>query len=144
MKQVRLGRSVKIDPHDVQIRIDQARRFLMAGHKVQFVQRFRGREIAHKELGLDHLKQCATQLGDIAKVEQTPRWFGKEASIIVAPDKVKVEAVKRKREKEKAEKARALGKTEAQLQAEEEARIKAEEATIAAADEGDDDQEEAG
>jgi translation initiation factor IF-3 len=142
MKQVRLGRSVKIDPHDVQIRIDQARRFLMAGHKVQFVQRFRGREIAHREIGLDHLKECATQLGDIAKVEQTPRWFGKEASIILAPDKVKVEAVKRKVEKEKAEKAKLQGKTEAQLAAEEEARIKAEEAKIAAADEGEDEGDE--
>ena len=132
MKQIRMGRSVKIDPHDVQIRINQARRFLMAGHKVQFVQRFRGREIAHRELGLEHLKQCVDQLSDIAKVEQSPRWMGKEASIILSPDKVKVEAVKRKLEKEKAEKAKATGKTEAQLAAEEEARIKAEEARIAA------------
>jgi len=132
MKQIRLGRSVKIDPHDVQIRIDQARRFIMAGHKVHVVQRFRGREIAHRELGLDHLKRVATQLADIAKVEQMPRWMGKEASIIVAPDKPKVEAIKRKIEKEKAAKAKATGKTEAQIAAEEEARIKAEEARIAA------------
>ncbi|MBX3377001.1 MAG: translation initiation factor IF-3 [Phycisphaeraceae bacterium] len=139
MKQIRLGRSVKIDPHDVQIRIDQARRFLMAGHKVHIVQRFRGREIAHRELGLEHLKECVTKLSDICKVEQTPRWMGKEASIIIAPDKVKVEAVKRRIEKEKAEKAKAEGKTEAQIAAEEEARIKAEEAKIAAAEaEGDD------
>src|SRR5262245_1499655 len=132
MKQIRMGRSVKIDPHDVQIRIDQARRFIMAGHKVHIVQRFRGREIAHRELGLEHLKQCVDQLGDVAKVEQSPRWMGKEASIILAPDKVKVEAIKRKVEKEKAAKAKAQGKTEAQLAAEEEARIKAEEAKIAA------------
>lgn len=134
MKQIRLGRSVKIDPHDVQIRIDQARRFLMAGHKVHFTQRFRGREIAHRELGLEHLKECVDKLADICKVEQSPRWFGKEASIILAPDKVKVEALKRKLEKEKAERAKAEGKTEAQIAAEEEARIKAEEAKIAAAD----------
>lgn len=101
MKQVRLGRSVKIDPHDVQIRIDQARRFLLAGHKVQFIQRFRGREIAHRELGMEHLRECVTKLADVSKVEQTPRWFGKEASIILAPDKVKIEAIKRKAEKEK-------------------------------------------
>lgn len=102
MKQVRLGRSVKIDPHDVQIRIDQARRFLLAGHKVQFVQRFRGREIAHRELGMEHLRECIAKLADVSKVEQTPRWFGKEASIILAPDKVKIEALKRKAEKDKA------------------------------------------
>jgi translation initiation factor IF-3 len=109
MKQLRLGRSVKIDPHDVQIRIDQARRFLMAGHKVQFVQRFRGREIAHRELGLEHLKECVDKLADISKLEQNPRWFGTEASIILAPDKPKIESVKRKMEKAKAEKAKAEG-----------------------------------
>jgi translation initiation factor IF-3 len=143
MKQIRLGRSVKIDPHDVQIRIDQARRFLMAGHKVHVAQRFRGREIAHRDLGLEHLRQVATQLGDIGKVEQTPRWMGKEASIIIAPDKPKVEALKRKLEKERAERAVKEGKTEAQLQAEEEARIKAEEAKLAAqeAEEGEDEEE---
>ncbi len=105
MKQVRLGRSVKIDPHDVGIRIDQARKFLIAGHKVQFVQRFRGREIAHRELGLEHLKECVEKLADVSKVEQTPRWFGKEASIILAPDKVKIDAYRRKHGKEPGEKA---------------------------------------
>jgi translation initiation factor IF-3 len=142
MKQIRLGRSVKIDPHDVQIRIDQARRFLMAGHKVHIIQRFRGREIAHKEIGLDHLKECVEKLGDICKVEQSPRWMNKEASIILAPDKVKIETVKRRLEKEKAERAKAEGKSEAQIAAEEEARIKAEEARIAAADDGDESESE--
>lgn len=104
MKELRLGRSVKIDPHDVQVRVDQARRFLMAGHKVMFTQRFKGREIAHKEIGLQNLATCRDKLADISRVEQPPRWMMKAASIILAPDKVKVEAVKRKLEKEKAEK----------------------------------------
>jgi translation initiation factor IF-3 len=130
MKEVRLGRSVKIDQHDVQIRIDQSRRFLMAGHKVLVKQKFRGREIAHKDLGLLNLAKVRDQLADISKVEQTPRWMGKEASIILAPDKVKVEAVKRKLAKEKAlregtdEKA-AEKAMEAQLKAEAEAAEKA-------------------
>jgi len=102
MKEVRLGRSVKIDPHDVQIRVEQARKFLMAGHKVQFTQRFKGREMAHKELGLKRLHEIAEALGDIAKVEMAPRWAGRQASIIVAPDRPKVEAIKRKLEAEKA------------------------------------------
>lgn len=104
MKELRLGRSVKIDPHDVQVRVDQARRFLMAGHKVMFTQRFKGREIAHKEIGLQNLATCRDKLADISRVEQAPRWMMKAASIILAPDKVKVEAIKRKLEKEKAEK----------------------------------------
>jgi translation initiation factor IF-3 len=103
MKEIRLGRSVKIDPHDIQVRVDQARRFLMAGHKVMVTQRFKGREIAHKELGLENLASVRDALADISKVEQPPRWMNKQASIILAPDKVKVEAAKRKMEKEKAE-----------------------------------------
>ncbi len=102
MKEVRLGRSVKIDQHDVQIRIDQSRRFLLLGHKVMVTQRFKGREIAHRDLGLDNLREVATQLSDIAKVEQTPRWFGKQASILLAPDKAKIDKFKAQLEKEKA------------------------------------------
>jgi translation initiation factor IF-3 len=104
MKELRLGRSVKIDDHDIKVRVDQARRFLMHGHKVMFTQRFKGREIAHKDLGLRNLADVRDALADIAKVEQTPRWMGKQASIILAPDKAKIDAIKRKLEKEKAEK----------------------------------------
>jgi translation initiation factor IF-3 len=104
MKEVRLGRSIKIGDHDVKIRIDQSRRFLMAGHKVMVTQRFKGREIAHRDLGLQKLRDVADALLDIAKVEQTPRWMGKQASIIMAPDRPKIEAIKRKLEKERAEK----------------------------------------
>lgn len=104
LKEVRLGRSIKIGDHDVKIRVDQSRRFLVEGHKVMVTQRFRGREIAHKDLGLAKLKEVADALADVAKVEQTPRWMGKQASIILAPDRPKVEAYKRKLEKEKAEK----------------------------------------
>lgn len=104
LKEIRLGRSVKIDPHDVQIRVDQTRRFLMAGHKVQITQRFRGREMAHKELGLERLASICDQLSDIAKIEVAPRWMGRQASIIVAPDRQKVEAAKRKMTKEQLEK----------------------------------------
>ncbi|MBS0195759.1 MAG: translation initiation factor IF-3 [Planctomycetes bacterium] len=112
MKEIRLGRSVKIDSHDIQVRVDQSRRFLMHGHKVMVTQRFKGREIAHRELGLENLREVATALADVAKVEQTPRWMGKQASIILAPDKVKVEALKRKIEKEKAAKIAAGLKVE--------------------------------
>jgi len=105
MKEVRLGRSVKIDPHDVQIRVDQSRRFLMAGHKVMITQRFKGREYhANKDLGLQRLRHICDSLADVSKLEQPPRWMGKQASIIVAPDRVKIEAIKRKLAKEKAAK----------------------------------------
>ncbi len=103
MKEIRLGRSVKIDKHDIQVRVDQARRFMMAGHKVMFTQRFKGREIAHRELGLQNLANVRDALADISKVEQPPRWVMKSASIILAPDKPKIDAIKRRLAKEKAE-----------------------------------------
>ncbi len=117
LKEIRLGRSIKIDPHDVKIRVDQARRFLMAGHKVQLTQRFRGREMAHKQLGLERLAQICDDLGDIAKIEMAPRWMGRQASIVLAPDKVKIEAVKRQLEKEgKAHEEEDLEALEAQVE----------------------------
>jgi translation initiation factor IF-3 len=140
MKEVRLGRSVKIDPHDVQIRIDQSRRFLMAGHKVLVTQKFRGREIAHREIGLENLAKVRDQLADISKVEQTPRWMGKQASIILAPDKVKVEAIKRKLAKELA--ARQGISEEAAIKAQEEEAKKALAAAEAAVGPEDDDEDD--
>jgi translation initiation factor IF-3 len=103
LKEVRLGRSVKIDQHDVEIRINQARRFLLEGHKVLITQKFKGREMAHRELGINRLRDIKDRLGDISKCESEPRWMGPQASIILAPDKAKCEAYKR--QQEKAEKA---------------------------------------
>lgn len=115
LKEVRLGRSVKIDPHDVQIRVNQARRFLMQGHKVQITQRFRGREMVHKELGLERLAEIVEQLSDIAKVEMAPRWVMRQASIVLAPDKNKVEAAKRKKAKDDEAEKKADAELDAQI-----------------------------
>jgi translation initiation factor IF-3 len=139
MKELRLGRSVKIDAHDIKVRVDQARRFMMAGHKVMFTQRFKGREIAHKDLGLQNLADVRDALADISKVEQTPRWMGKQASIILAPDKPKIDAVKRKLEKEKAAKIAKGEKVEEEKSIEElEKELDAENARDDDHDEGED------
>ncbi len=140
MKEVRLGRSVKIDPHDVQIRVEQSRRFLMAGHKVMFTQKFRGREIAHRDIGLARLKAISESLADIGKLEQTPRWMGKQASIIIAPDKVKIEALKRKLAKEKAAKE-GITEEAAMKAHEEEARKAMAAAAVGEPDDEDDDED---
>jgi len=103
LKEVRLGRSVKIDPHDVGIRVKQARRFLLEGNKVQITQRFRGREMAHREIGINRLAEIAKTLSEVGKIEAPPRWNGPQAYIIVAPDKVKCEAVKRAEAKARAD-----------------------------------------
>ncbi len=96
MKEVRLGRSMKIDPHDVSIRIDQAHRFLMEGHKVQIVQNFRGRELQHKRLGDARMREIVARLSDVSKVEMAPRLNGRRMSMILSPDKSKIDAILRK------------------------------------------------
>ncbi|HCA38592.1 MAG TPA: translation initiation factor IF-3 [Phycisphaerales bacterium] len=94
MKEVRLGRSMKIDPHDIAIRMDQARKFLMEGHKVQIVQNFRGREMLHKERGNVRMKEVIEHLSDVSKVEMPPRMAGRRMSLILSPDKAKIDRIK--------------------------------------------------
>jgi len=108
MKEVRLGRSIKIDPHDVKIRVEQARKFLLDGHKVQIVQQFRGREMMHQGLGRERLQAVVDQLSDIAKIDSPPRQSGRRMTMVMSPDKPKIESLRRReqREKEEAEKAR--------------------------------------
>ncbi|MCZ6494457.1 MAG: translation initiation factor IF-3 [Planctomycetota bacterium] len=95
LKEVRLGRSMKIDPHDIGIRLDQARRFLIEGHKVQIVQNFRGREMLHRERGHQRMREIMEQLADVAKVEVPPRQLGRRMTMIFAPDRAKIDQLKR-------------------------------------------------
>jgi len=92
-KEVRLGRSMKIDPHDVQIRLNQARKFLLEGHKVLIVQNFRGREMMHKERGNVRMTSIIEQLSDISKVELEPRMAGRRQTMVLAPDKIKIKKI---------------------------------------------------
>ncbi len=96
LKEVRLGRSMKIDPHDIEIRLQQARRFLIDGHKVQIVQNFRGREIYHKERGNKRMREIIEKLSDVAKVEVPPRIVVRRMTMILAPDRAKIEQIKRR------------------------------------------------
>ena len=109
MKEVRLGRSMKIDPHDVEIRIKQARQFLIEGHRVQIVQNFKGRELAHKSRGDVRMADVAERLSDLGKVEVEPRLAGKRMTMIIIPERQKIEAFKRK----EAQEAKAAGRAPA-------------------------------
>ncbi|MHC4832439.1 MAG: translation initiation factor IF-3 [Planctomycetota bacterium] len=103
LKEVRLGRSMKIDPHDVGIRMNQARKFLMAGHRVQIVQNFRGaREMAHRDRGDIRMREVIEQLADISKVEMPPRLNGRRMNMILVPDRPRIEAIKRQQAAEAA------------------------------------------
>ncbi len=100
LKEVRLGRSMKIDPHDIAIRMRQARKFLLEGHKVQIVQQFRGREMAHRERGNERMRDIIAQLEELGKVETEPRMAGRRMSVIIGPDKRKIDTYRRKMEAE--------------------------------------------
>ena len=74
-----------IDVHDYDVKMRSARRFLGHEDKVKFTIRFRGREMAHQELGMDVLNRIRADLDEEVKVEQFPRMEGRLMIMIVAP-----------------------------------------------------------
>lgn len=83
LKEVRL--SPKIDEHDVDYRTKMVRRFLDEGNKVKLTVKFKGRELAHTNLGRDVLEQVRLALGDNVIVELAPKMEGKSMIMIIAP-----------------------------------------------------------
>lgn len=75
----------KTDSHDFDFKANNARRFLEEGHKVKATVVFRGREMTHQDIGLEHLNRLAERLQDIGIIEQTPRMEGRTMSMYVAP-----------------------------------------------------------
>jgi translation initiation factor IF-3 len=73
-----------IDKHDLEYRLEAGRRFLKAGHKVQVVCIFRGRQMAHPEHGYNVMQRVAEQLADISKVESQPRLMGRRMTMLLA------------------------------------------------------------
>ena len=74
-----------IDVHDYDVKMRSARRFLGNEDKVKFTIRFRGREMAHQELGMDVLNRIRADLDEEVKVEQLQRLEGRLMIMIVAP-----------------------------------------------------------
>ncbi|MBD1857317.1 translation initiation factor IF-3 [Leptolyngbya sp. FACHB-402] len=77
----------KIEEHDYNVRINQAERFLKAGDKVKATIMFRGREIQHSDLAETLLKRMATDLQEIAEVQQAPKKEGRNMMMLLAPKK---------------------------------------------------------
>jgi len=74
-----------IDEHDYQTKMRNVNRFLGDGDKVKLTMRFRGREMAHQEIGLNVLKRIQDELAEIAKVEAHPKLEGRQMIMVVAP-----------------------------------------------------------
>ncbi len=82
-------KEVKLRPrteeHDLQFKLRHAKRFLSEGNKVKFSMLFRGREIAHPEMGKELLDRIITELKDLMVIEQAPRLEGRNLVMLLAP-----------------------------------------------------------
>lgn len=85
VKEVQL--SCRIEQHDFETRVNQAKRFLGEGNKVKAVVRFRGREMAHTDLGREVILKFQESLTGIGNAEKKPQLEGRYMSIILSPVK---------------------------------------------------------
>ena len=74
-----------IDVHDYDVKMRSVRKFLEEGDKVKMTLRFRGREMAHQELGMDLLNRVRDDTAEIAKIEAYPRLEGRQMLMVLAP-----------------------------------------------------------
>jgi len=88
------------DQHDLDFKLNNARRFLMDGDKVKVTVMFRGREMVHTSRGRDQLKLVLEKLGPIAKMENAPRMEGRFMSMILVGDREAIAEAKKAEEQE--------------------------------------------
>ncbi len=74
-----------IDDHDYDVKMRQAKSFIGEGDKVKVTLRFRGREMAHQELGVKLLERIRTELVELVKVESMPRLENRQMIMVLAP-----------------------------------------------------------
>ncbi|MGH7392773.1 MAG: translation initiation factor IF-3 [Candidatus Rokuibacteriota bacterium] len=83
IKEVKMG--PKTEKHDFEFKLKHVRRFLEDGHKAKVTVRFKGREMAHTELGWKMLQKMVEAVQDIALVENNPRMEGRMLHIMLSP-----------------------------------------------------------
>ena len=74
-----------IDDHDYDVKMRKIVEFIEEGDKVKCTLRFRGRELAHGQLGMQVLQRVQADVAEIAKVEQFPRMEGRQMLMVIAP-----------------------------------------------------------
>jgi len=74
-----------IEDHDYGVKMRAARRFLEGGDKVKVTMRFRGREMAHQDIGEKLLQRMKEELSDIGKTEQEPKLEGRQIIMVISP-----------------------------------------------------------
>lgn len=75
------------DTHDYRVKLKNVERFLGNGDKVKVTMRFRGREMAHQEIGKDLLDKVAIDISKFGKVEAIPKMDGRQMCMMIAPSK---------------------------------------------------------
>lgn len=85
MKEIRLR--PKTNEAHRGFKVDDARRWLLQGHKVRVTIKFRGREMDYPEIALEDLKEIAEALADVSTVEQAPQMEGRTMLVVLAPSK---------------------------------------------------------
>jgi translation initiation factor IF-3 len=88
LKQMRFG--LKISDHDIAVKLKKVISFLEDGDKVRISVIFRGRELAHKEIGFTLMEKIINIIGDVAVVDQTPQFAGRQISAVVRSNNAKV------------------------------------------------------
>lgn len=89
MKQMRFG--LKIGNHDLEVKLNKVRAFLEAGHKVKLTIVYRGRELAHKELGFKMAEKIIEMQGDAIAVDQPPQFAGKQLNFVIRSNNAKTQ-----------------------------------------------------
>ena len=74
-----------IDEHDYQVKMRSVQKFLDEGDKVKVTLRFRGREMAHQELGVNVLNRVREDTDEVAKIEAFPKLEGRQMTMVIAP-----------------------------------------------------------
>jgi translation initiation factor IF-3 len=74
-----------IDDHDYDVKMRSMVKFIEEGDKVKVTMRFRGRELAHQDLGMNVLMRVRDDLDKVAKVEQVPRMEGRQMTMVISP-----------------------------------------------------------
>jgi translation initiation factor IF-3 len=87
LKQMRFG--LKISEHDMAVKLKKITSFIEDGHKVRISVVFRGREMAHKEIGFTLMDKIIAKLGEISAVDQQPQFAGRQISAVVRSNNAK-------------------------------------------------------
>ncbi|WP_420111948.1 translation initiation factor IF-3 [Pseudactinotalea sp.] len=103
LKEIRFR--LKIDPHDYGTKKGHVERFLKAGDKVKVMIMFRGREQSRPEMGMRLLQRLAEDVAELGHVESTPRLDGRNMTMVLGPNKKKVDVQREQKRQPKEPKA---------------------------------------